>query len=310
MPIIRRDYRWLVLEDFELTLYDRLEIIRSVLQNASPEEAYVSFSGGKDSTVLSHLIDEAMPHNEYERVFIDTGIEFRAVVNFVKEEQKRDPRIKIIKPEKNVREALREDGYPFKSKLHSEYVERYQRSGFRGVSCRKYVENGQAGKTGRFSCPKSLLYQFSPDFNLKISQKCCLNFKKKPVRRYEKETGKTLCITGVRASEGGIRQHHAETQGCVFRDKKGNVYRFNPISPVSDDFMDWYIQTRNIRLCELYYPPFSFTRTGCKGCPYNPKIAEELEALEQNLPEERKQCELIFGPVYEEYRRIGYRKMK
>ncbi len=56
-------------EDFELTLFDRLEMIRAVLQDITPEEAYISFSGGKDSVVLSRMIDEAIPHKQYERVF-------------------------------------------------------------------------------------------------------------------------------------------------------------------------------------------------------------------------------------------------
>lgn len=73
--------------------------------------------------------------------------------------------------------------------------------------------------------------------------------------------------------------------------------------------MDWYIQKRGIKLCKLYYPPFNFKRTGCKGCPYNIQIAEELRILERYLPHERRQCEIIWGKIYEEYQRIGYRRM-
>lgn len=44
-------------EDFELTLWDRLEMIRAVLQTVPYENIYLSFSGGKDSTVLHHMLD-------------------------------------------------------------------------------------------------------------------------------------------------------------------------------------------------------------------------------------------------------------
>lgn len=117
-------------------------------------------------------------------------------------------------------------------------------------------------------------------------------------------------MTGIRSAEGGIREYQAEKRGCVFRDKDGKIYKFNPLSPCSDDFMEWYIKTRNIELCKLYYEPYNFSRTGCKGCPYNQNIKEDLEKMEMFLPSEYKQCELIWKRVYDEYRRIGYRRMQ
>lgn len=73
---------------------------------------------------------------------------------------------------------------------------------------------------------------------------------------------------------------------------------------------DWYIKERNIRLCELYYPPYNFIRTGCKGCPFNLNLQKDLDTMEELLPNERKACEVIWKPVYEEYRRIDYRLTK
>lgn len=297
-------------EDFELTLFDRLEMIRTVLKDIPDEQIYVSFSGGKDSTVLSHLVDEALPGNKIERVFSNTGIELNAIVGFVKEQQKKDDRIKIIYPMKNIKEMLEEKGYPFKSKLHSEYVERYQRSGLTGISVQKYVGTGAEGRRGRFNCPKSLLYQFDPDFKIKISQRCCEQLKKKPIKEYEKKHGKTMCLTGVRANEKGIREYRASVNGCLFRDKRGRIDRFNPLSPVSNEFVDWYVETRNIELCELYGEPYNFARTGCKGCPFNVHVGDELKVLKDLLPAEYKQCWKIWKPVYDEYVRIGYRKVE
>lgn len=293
-------------EDFELTLWDRLEMIRAVLQTVPYENIYLSFSGGKDSTVLHHMLDEALPGNTIERVFSNTGIEFNDVVDFVKGMAAEDSRIKIIRPNKNIKHMLDEVGYPFKSKLHSELVERYQRKGYSNLTVRKYMTPG----TGRYHCPKCLEYQFHSEMPFKISQKCCSELKKKPFEQYEKESGKTLCITGVRANEGGIRQYQADKHGCIFRNSDGEIYKFNPLSPVSDEFMDWYTKTRKIELCELYYSPYNFTRTGCKGCPYNVHLAQELDVMEKLLPSERRQCEFIWKPVYDEYRRIGYRKMR
>ena len=70
------------------------------------------------------------------------------------------------------------------------------------------------------------------------------------------------------------------------------------------------IKERNIKLCKLYYHPYNFKRTGCVGCPYSVDLQDQLEIMEKYFPSERKQCELIWKPVYDEYRRIGYRLRK
>lgn len=91
---------------------------------------------------------------------------------------------------------------------------------------------------------------------------------------------------------------------------KGKLKQFKPLNPVSDGFMEWFIKKYNIELCRLYYEPFSFKRTGCKGCPFDLHLQEDLEIMQKYLPNERKQCELVWKPVYDEYRRIGFRLKK
>ena len=93
-------------------------------------------------------------------------------------------------------------------------------------------------------------------------------------------------------------------------DKDKNVKKFKPLNPISDDFEEWFINKHQIKLCKLYYPPYNFKRTGCKGCPFSLDLQKQLDIMEELLPNEKKQCELIWKPVYEEYRRIGYRLKK
>ena len=74
----------------EFMLADRIAKIQSINKLYDLENnAYISFSGGKDSTVLSHLIDEALPNNNIPRVFINTGIEYKLLVSFVERERER-----------------------------------------------------------------------------------------------------------------------------------------------------------------------------------------------------------------------------
>ena len=82
---------------------------------------------------------------------------------------------------------------------------------------------------------------------------------------------------------------------------------FNPLFVVSDDFISWYIEERNIELCKLYYPPYNFKRTGCKGCPFALNLDRDLFVMRTFFPNEAKQCEIIWKPVYDEYRKIHYR---
>lgn len=73
--------------------------------------------------------------------------------------------------------------------------------------------------------------------------------------------------------------------------------------------MEWYIETRHIQLCKLYYPPYNFIRTGCKGCPYSISVAHDLEIMKELMPADYKQCWMIWKPVYLEYARLNYRMM-
>lgn len=60
----------------DFILFDRIEVIKKTIEKYGEENFYISFSGGKDSTVLHHLIDEAIPGNKIPRVFMNTGIEY------------------------------------------------------------------------------------------------------------------------------------------------------------------------------------------------------------------------------------------
>lgn len=286
--------------DNDFLLMDRIQKIKSMNELYDLEHnSYISFSGGKDSTVLHHLIDEALPGNKIPRVYINTGIEYRDVVAFVERERERDySRFEIIKPQKNIRAILEEFGYPFKSKEYSLYLSVYQSSG-ECKSVTKYLSRHDS----RFACPDRLKYQFTPDFNLHVSNKCCYKLKKDVAERWRKDHHKTITMTGMRANEGGLR---AGIKGCaIFHDKA--LTKFHPLLPLTDDFIDWYIKERGIKLCRLYYPPFNFERTGCKGCPYSLDLQKQLDIMAVYLPEERKQCERIWSEVYKEYRRIHYR---
>lgn len=72
----------------EFLLNDRVTKIQSVINQYGEDNFYIAFSGGKDSTVLSWLIDYALPNNNIPRVYCDTGIELNMIRDFVYDCQK------------------------------------------------------------------------------------------------------------------------------------------------------------------------------------------------------------------------------
>ena len=77
--------------DNEFILFDRLEVIRKTIEQYGEDNFYLSFSGGKDSTVVHHLLDMAIPGNKIPRVFSNTGIEYNAIVEYVRERERGRP---------------------------------------------------------------------------------------------------------------------------------------------------------------------------------------------------------------------------
>lgn len=280
-------------------LYDRLQKISSVINRYGEDKFYMSYSGGKDSVALSHLLDMAVPGNQIPRIYINTGIELNMVRDFVFEKAKSDERIVVIQPQMPIIPTLEKEGYPFKSKNHARIVERYQRLGMT-ESIRSYLGEGSWGP--KQQCPKKLRYQFTPKFDIKLSDKCCLKMKEEPLENWGKQHNRPYALIGIMPDEGGRRS----TAKCMaFKNKK--LSAFQPLVAVDKKWEEWFIENYNVTICDIYKPPYNSIRTGCKGCPFALHLQEELDMLEKFFPNEKMQCERIWKPVYEEYRRIGYR---
>ena len=286
----------------DFILQDRLQKIRQIINEYGEENFYISVSGGKDSTVLSVLVDMAIPGNNIPRVWADTGLDFELIRKFVFNKIEHDNRFIRIEPSVPIIPMLKKYGYPFKSKQHSETLHSYQLNPD-NLWPTKYVNGGYNWSGG--TCPNILKYQFTPEFNIPVSDKCCLYMKEKPLNNWAKENNRPYHIIGIMLDEGGRRQ---SAKCLAFRNNK--LHSFQPLVAVNKEWEKWFIDKYNIELCELYYPPYNFERTGCKGCPFNIKLQHELDILEKYFPNERKQCEIIWKPVYDEYRRIGYRLKK
>jgi len=90
--------------------------IREWVNHYGLDSVYVSFSGGKDSTVLLHIAREMYP--EMKAVFVDTGLEFPEIRDFVKTFDNVD----WVKPKMTFKQVIDKYGYPMISKEVAECV--------------------------------------------------------------------------------------------------------------------------------------------------------------------------------------------
>lgn len=285
------------MDEFEFALMDRVGVIRDTINKYGESNFAISYSGGKDSCVLSALVDMAIPNNRIPRVRVNTGVEFLKMNQFVSDQMKKDDRIITIYPQGSFKEMLEKNGYPVKSKLFARCFNIFQRKGYT-----KSVEFILTRRNEKIS--DKLKPMFRDGFkDFIISDKCCLLRKEKPLNEWMKKNAKTIMIVGLVGGEGGRRDMH---QSCFVSYGKKRKH-FYPLRKVNPQWVDEFVRRYHIELCDLYHHPYNFKRTGCKGCPFNPQLGKELKVLEELCPIERKQCELIFGKVYDLYRSLDYR---
>lgn len=229
-------------------------------------EVYVSFSGGKDSTVLLDIVRSMYP--DIEAVFINTGLEYPEIYKFVKTFKS----VTILKPEMNFKQVINTYGYPVISKENSQYIYEIRHSTKKMRQRRLYGDS-----KGRFKLPNK--YHYLIDAPFEISNKCCEVMKKRPVKKFEKETGK-VPIIGTMAEESSLRQQSYLQHGCnAFESKR----------PVSTPLGFWrqqdileYIYKNDLKIASVYgeviedknlldectYSTTGCERTGCIYCLY------------------------------------------
>lgn len=144
-------------------------------------QVYVSFSGGKDSTVLLDLARRIYP--DIKAVYIDTGLEYPELRQFVKT----FTNVQWLKPKMNFRQVIEKYGYPIISKEVSAKISE-SRQKPDGYTKERFDDNSEyIKKYGKqYSLSK---WKWLRDSDIPISNKCCLIMKKTPVKKYEKETG-------------------------------------------------------------------------------------------------------------------------
>lgn len=239
-------------------------------------QVYLSFSGGKDSTVLLDLLRRVT--KVYERdvpaVFCDTGLEYPEIRKFVDSHEN----VCVIKPEQSFLKVVKEHGYPVISKDVSQMISGARR----GVpsSVRKINGLDVDSRANDFMERRYGFYRFLLDAPFPISDKCCDILKKKPFHKYEKETGRK-CITAMMAHESMRRKESYLRNGCnAFRSKRPIS---NPMGFWTEQDVLRYLSEFNVPFAPVYgtiiedektgmLRTSELDRTGCIFCMFGVRL--------------------------------------
>lgn len=104
-----------------MTLDDKIKRTKQLIMEWYAQfngKVYVSFSGGKDSTVLLHIARNTLGCSDIVGVFDDTGLEYPEIRQFVKQQDN----IIWIKPKLSFKQVIDKYGYPVISKEQSRYI--------------------------------------------------------------------------------------------------------------------------------------------------------------------------------------------
>jgi 3'-phosphoadenosine 5'-phosphosulfate sulfotransferase (PAPS reductase)/FAD synthetase len=226
----------------------------------------VSFSGGKDSTVLLHLVRSLYP--DVEAVFVDTGLEFPEVREFAK----RQENVTVLKPKMNFRAVLDKYGWCYPSKDVAMTVH-YARQGSAWAVSRFAALNrdGSDSPWKRRHYGKWAGLVESP---FKISHMCCHVMKEEPLDRHRRETGKKPFI-GTMAVESNRRRQAWLQTGCNAFEAKKPVSK--PLSFWTEQDVLQYIRRYGLEIASVYgeivkdkngrLTTTGEKRTGCMFCP-------------------------------------------
>lgn len=210
-------------------------------------QVYVSFSGGKDSTVLLNIARELYP--DIEAVFVDTGLEYPEIRQFVQTFEN----VTILRPKMRFDEVIKKYGYPIISKEVSECV--YQSRLSLKNNCKKYSYRLQKlmgtakDKNGNKSMFNQEKYEPLLYTDFVCSHYCCNVMKKKPAKAYAKQTGKQP-ITAQMASESRVREHQWLKNGCNGFDMKSPIS--NPMSFWTENDVLQYAKSMGFKLATVY----------------------------------------------------------
>lgn len=265
------------------------------IESVQDGQVYVSFSGGKDSTVLKHIVDSM--YDNVPSLFVNTGLEYPELQSFVRRVKSGEfgcfnPDVEIVRPEMRFDEVVKTKGYPLVSKAvaHNVYIARRHPDGNVAKNC------FDPSKTGRFAHHR---WSFLIDAPFVVGDKCCDIMKKKPSKVYSAKTGRVPYL-GSMADESVLRYKNWLNNGCNSFDSSNPSSQ--PLSFWTESDVLAYIKRFDVPYCSVYgdiietergFETTGCDRTGCVFCGFGchlEKGENRFQKLKRTHPRQYEYC--------------------
>ena len=203
-------------------------------------QIYLSFSGGKDSTVLKHIVDDM--YDDIPSVFVNTGLEYPEVQRFAMAQKN----VITIRPKMGFREVITKYGYPIISKEISQKISEARSAINNGNTGARAVKHFNGEIQGRYDYSR---YKHLISAPFMIAADCCYKLKKKPAQQYEKETGRKMMLA-MMTEESYLRQQNWVLNGCnAFEMKRP---RSTPMAFWTEQDVLHYIIQNDLKIASVY----------------------------------------------------------
>jgi 3'-phosphoadenosine 5'-phosphosulfate sulfotransferase (PAPS reductase)/FAD synthetase len=244
------------LDDKEILTYEKLD----QWYTAWDGKCYVSFSGGKDSTVLAYLVARYLssfrvPPWELHLVFVNTGLEYPEIQKFVNTYadwlREKFPRVTVnlhrLRPKMNIRQVVTKYGYSIVSKevANCVWLARKSGNGTRMARLRGELLD-RDGNPSAYNCDN---WGFLLDAPFLVSSECCRIMKKNTAHRYE-GTAQEKPIVATMADEGRQRFQKWLATGCNAFDSKRPMGK--PMSFWTEQDVLRFIVDRELPIASVY----------------------------------------------------------
>lgn len=242
-------------QDKEILTYEKLD----EWYTAWGGQCYVSFSGGKDSTVLAYLAAWYLssfrtPPWELNLVFVNTGLEYPEIQRFVNEYaawlRREFPHITVnlvrLRPQMNIRQVVTKYGYSIVSKEVANNVwlarrgNKYRMMRLRGEMLDK------DGNKSIWNCDN---WAFLLDAPFLVFSECCHIMKKRAAHTYERES-REKPIVAMMAEEGRQRFQTWTATGCNAFEGKRPMSK--PMSFWTEQDVLQFIVDRELPIASVY----------------------------------------------------------
>lgn len=283
-----------------------------IMEMHKGDNVRIAYSGGSDSDTMMWFM-KLLGYN-IPAVFYNSGLEYLATKNHIKDMRNNGFIIEEIKPKYYIPYAMRKYGIPFINKNTSDMVGRLQKHNFDFINdgdksfeelSEKYSNSATALKwwTNSFISKR---FNISWNKNLKefliqnngvpfsVSAKCCEIIKKNTMKEYAKKNDIKLVLIGLRKAEGGRRSLF---QNCYVPPKENAYSKYYPLFWWNDEEKKYFNTLFEIQNSDCY-TKYGLTRTGCAGCPYGLHFEKELEILKTFEPKLYKLATHIFKNSY------------